>query len=47
MLTHHILECANSRLNPESHWLVNGSFLQTESFVKIVCLVRQVCDGLL
>jgi len=32
MLTHHILECAKARLNPESHWLVNGSFLLTESF---------------
>ena len=31
---HHTLECAKSRLNPESHWLVNGSFLLTESFVK-------------
>jgi len=27
MLTHHTLECAKARLNPESHWLVNGSFL--------------------
>jgi len=32
MLTHHALESAKSRLNPESHWLVNGSFLLTESF---------------
>jgi len=32
MLTHHTLECAKSRLNPESHLLVNGSFLLTESF---------------
>jgi len=31
---HHTLECAKSRLNPESHWLVNGSFLLTESFCK-------------
>jgi len=31
MLTHHALESAKSRLNPESHWLVNGSFLLTES----------------
>jgi len=23
-----------SRFNPESHWLVNGSFLPTESFCK-------------
>jgi len=35
MLTHHTLECAKERLNPESHWLVNGSFLLTENFVKI------------
>jgi len=28
------LESAKSRLNPESHWLVNGSFLLTESFCK-------------
>jgi len=34
MLTHHALESAKSRLNPESHWLVNGSFLLTESFYK-------------
>jgi len=34
MLTHHTLECAKSSLNPESHWLVNGSFLLTESFCK-------------
>jgi len=26
MLTHHTVECAKARLNPESHWLVNGSF---------------------
>jgi len=32
MLMHHTLECARSRLNPESHWLVNGSL--TESFCK-------------
>ena len=32
------LECAKSRLNPESHWLVNGSFLLTENFVKIEVL---------
>jgi len=34
MLTHHTLEWAKSMLNPESHWLVNGSFLLTESFCK-------------
>jgi len=34
MLMHHSLDCAKSRLNPESHWLVSGSFLQTESFRK-------------
>ena len=34
MLMHHALESAKSRLNPESHWLVNGSFLLTESFYK-------------
>jgi len=28
------LECANSRLNPESHSLVDRSFLLTESFCK-------------
>jgi len=39
MLTHHTLERAKSRLNPESHWLVNSSLLLTESFVKIICLV--------
>jgi len=32
MLKHRTLECAKSRLNSESHWLVNGSFLLTESF---------------
>jgi len=32
MLMQHILECAKSRLNPRSRWLVNGSFLLTESF---------------
>jgi len=31
---HHSLDCANSWLNSESHWLVNGSFLLTESFCK-------------
>jgi len=35
MLLHHTLDSAKSRLNPESHWLVNGSFLLTESFCKI------------
>jgi len=39
MLMHHTLECAKSRLNRESHWLVNGSFLLKESFVKIICLM--------
>jgi len=34
MLAHRTSECAKSRLNPESHWLVNGPFLLTESFVK-------------
>jgi len=29
MLMHHTLESAKSRLNPESHWSVNGSFLLT------------------
>jgi len=32
MLTHHTLECSKSKLNPESHWLVNGSFSLTERF---------------
>jgi len=27
-------QCANTSFNPESHWLVNGSFLLTESFCK-------------
>jgi len=34
MLTPYTSECANSRLNADSHWLVNGSFLLTESFCK-------------
>jgi len=34
MHMHHTLDCAKFRLNPESHWLVNGSFLLTESFCK-------------
>jgi len=34
MLTHDSLDCAKSRLNSESDWLVNGSFLPTESFYK-------------
>jgi len=34
MLMHHALESAKSRLNAESHWLVNGSFLLRESFYK-------------
>jgi len=31
---HHGLDCAKYRLNPESNWLVKGSFLLTESFCK-------------
>jgi len=34
MLMHHTLDCAKSRLHRESHWLVNRSFLLTESFCK-------------
>jgi len=34
MLTHHTLECTKARLYPESHWLVNGPFLLTESLCK-------------
>jgi len=34
MLMHHTSESAKSRLNPESYWLVNGSFLLTYSFCK-------------
>jgi len=34
MLMHHTLESAKCRLNPETHWLVNGSFLLTKSFCK-------------
>ena len=34
MLTHHILKCAKSKLNPASHWLVNDSFLPREIFCK-------------
>jgi len=34
MLMYHSLDCAKSRLNPESHWLVNGSFLLRERFCK-------------
>jgi len=34
MLMHHFLESAKSRLKPESHWLVNVTFLLTESFCK-------------
>jgi len=45
MLMHHTLESAKSRSNSESDWLLNGSFLLTESFVKIICLVWQVCDA--
>jgi len=35
MLMHHSLDGAKSRLIPESHWLVNGSFLLTENFCKM------------
>jgi len=28
------LKCAKPRLSPDGHWLVNGSFLLTESFCK-------------
>jgi len=31
---HFAVDCAKSQLNPESHRLVNGSFLLTESFCK-------------
>jgi len=41
MLRHHTLESAKFRLNPESHWLVNGAFLLTET----ICLVWQVRDA--
>jgi len=34
MLMRHISESAKSRFYPESPWLVNGSFLLTESFCK-------------
>jgi len=34
MFAHHISQCATSRLNPESYWFVNGSFLVTERFCK-------------
>jgi len=34
MLMHHTLESAKSRSNSESDWLLNGSFLLTESFCK-------------
>jgi len=34
-----------SSLNPESHWLVNGSLLLTKSFYTNTCLVWQVCDA--
>jgi len=34
MLTDHTLNCAMTRLIPESHWLVNCSFLVTGSFCK-------------
>jgi len=46
MLMHHTLDCAKSWLNPESHWLVNGSFVCSQKvFVKIICLVWHVCDA--
>jgi len=45
MFTHHTLECAKPRLNPESHWLVNGPLSLTESFWKSICFVWQVCDA--
>jgi len=47
MFMHHTSECAKSRLNPESHWWINGSFLLTVTFVKVICLVWQVCDAAL
>jgi len=37
MPTHHTLECAKSRLNPEILGWLNGSFLLTESLVKSIC----------
>jgi len=42
MFMHHTLDCAKSRLNPESHWLVGWlmvHFCKQEDFVKIMCLV--------
>ena len=39
MLTHHTSECAKFKLNPKSHWLVNGSFLPREIFAKSIRLV--------
>jgi len=41
---HHTLDCAKTRFNRGSHWLVNGSIWLTESFVKIICLVWKVCE---
>jgi len=45
MLVHHTLDCAKSWLNPESHWLVSGSFLLTESFCKnyLFCVTSLWC----
>jgi len=45
MLTRHALACAKSKLNSESHWLVNGSFLPRTFFVKSIRLVWQVSDA--
>ena len=44
---HHALESAKSRLNAESHWLVNGSFLLRESFYKnyLFGVTSEVCDA--
>jgi len=33
MPMHYTLECAKPRLNPESHWLVNGAFLPIRKFL--------------
>jgi len=32
MSTHHTLECAKSRLNPESHWLVKWFIFANRKF---------------
>jgi len=34
MPTHHTLECAQFRLNPESHWLVKWFILANRKFCK-------------